>query len=51
MPFAGGGLAQTAHKKVSRYTTLTLRFAAIPLKLSEAEFSEYHQPNAAARAV
>ena len=27
----------------------TLRSAAIPLKLSEAEFSEYHQPINAAR--
>ena len=26
-----------------------LRSIAIPLKLSEAEFSEYHQPKAAAR--
>ena len=29
----------------------TLRSAAIPLKLSEAEFSEYHQPINAARLV
>ena len=45
MPCAGGAQVNSASLSfVSRYTTLTLRFAAIPLKLSEAEFSEYHQP-------
>ena len=36
---------------VSTFRSAMLRSIAIPLKLSEAEFSEYHQPKAAARAV
>ena len=33
---------------VSTFRSAMLRSIAIPLKLSEAEFSEYHQPKAAA---
>ena len=48
LPCAGGAQVNSASLSfVSTLHSAMLRSIAIPLKLSEAEFSEYHQPNAA----